>query len=73
MAAFLTGAILAVTDPVAVIAQLRILNAPEDLATLFEGESLFNDAAAVDTTWEWLGLLFNSQGSSNKLLVRKFF
>jgi CPA1 family monovalent cation:H+ antiporter len=47
MAALLTGAILAATDPVAVMAQLRSLNAPEDLSTLFEGESLFNDAAAV--------------------------
>lgn len=47
IAALLVGAILAATDPVAVMAQLRSLNAPEDLATLFEGESLFNDAAAV--------------------------
>ena len=47
MAALLTGAILAATDPIAVISQLRSQNAPEDLTTLFEGESLFNDATAV--------------------------
>lgn len=47
IAALLTGAILAATDPAAVIAQLRKARAPEDLATLFEGESLFNDATAV--------------------------
>lgn len=47
MAALLAGAILAATDPIAVIAQLKAQNAPEDLATLFEGESLFNDASAV--------------------------
>ena len=47
MAALLTGAILAATDPIAVIAQLRSQNAPENLTTLFEGESLFNDASAV--------------------------
>jgi CPA1 family monovalent cation:H+ antiporter len=47
MAALLTGAILAATDPIAVMSQLRVSNAPEDLATLFEGESLFNDASAV--------------------------
>jgi len=46
-AAFLAGAILAATDPVAVISKLRTLNAPEELTTLFEGESLFNDATAV--------------------------
>ena len=47
IAALLTGAILAATDPIAVISQLKSLNAPEDLMTLFEGESLFNDASAV--------------------------
>lgn len=47
VAALLTGAILAATDPIAVISQLRTLKAPEDLTALFEGESLFNDASAV--------------------------
>lgn len=47
IAALLTGAILAATDPIAVISQLRALNAPEDLTALFEGESLFNDASAI--------------------------
>ncbi|MEM1402596.1 MAG: sodium:proton antiporter [Pseudomonadota bacterium] len=46
-AALLTGAILAATDPASVISQLRDAKAPEDLAMLFEGESLFNDATAV--------------------------
>jgi monovalent cation:H+ antiporter, CPA1 family len=43
----LAGAILAATDPIAVIAKMRDLRAPEELTTLFEGESLFNDATAV--------------------------
>lgn len=47
LAALLTGSILAATDPASVIEQLRNANAPEDLSTLFEGESLFNDATAV--------------------------
>lgn len=47
IAALLTGSILAATDPAAVIEQLRHAKAPEDLSTLFEGESLFNDATAV--------------------------
>ena len=46
-AALLTGAILAATDPIAVMSQLRASKAPEELATLFEGESLFNDASGV--------------------------
>ena len=47
IAAVLTGAILAATDPISVSAKLETLNAPEDLKTLFEGESLFNDATTV--------------------------
>ena len=47
IAALLTGVILAATDPIAVVAKLKAFNAPEDLATLVEGESLFNDASAI--------------------------
>ncbi len=47
MMAALTGAILSATDPVAVVATLERLQAPKDLATLFEAESLLNDATAV--------------------------
>jgi CPA1 family monovalent cation:H+ antiporter len=41
------GAIVAATDPVAVIATFRHLRAPRRLATLVEGESLLNDATAL--------------------------
>lgn len=47
IAAMITGGILAATDPASVIAKLRAQNAPENLSTLFEGESLFNDATVV--------------------------
>ncbi|WP_157533322.1 cation:proton antiporter [Microbulbifer sp. SSSA007] len=47
IAALLTGAILAATDPVSVVNKLRQEKTGEDLLTLVEGESLFNDAAAV--------------------------
>jgi CPA1 family monovalent cation:H+ antiporter len=47
IAALLTGAILAATDPVAVVNKLRQEKTGEDLLSLVEGESLFNDAAAV--------------------------
>lgn len=43
----LTGAILAATDPVAVIAVFRRLRVPALLSTIVECESLFNDAVAV--------------------------
>lgn len=45
--ALLLGSILSATDPVAVIALFRQLGAPKRLTVLVEGESLFNDAAAI--------------------------
>lgn len=45
--ALLLGAILAATDPIAVIAVFRRLRVPTDLAAIVEGESLFNDGAAI--------------------------
>lgn len=46
-AALLAGALLAATDPVAVVAQVKQLGAPTRLAVVLEGESLFNDATAI--------------------------
>jgi CPA1 family monovalent cation:H+ antiporter len=41
------GALIAATDPVAVIALLRALGVPRRLAVAMEGESLFNDGTAI--------------------------
>ena len=68
IAALLTGAILAATDPIAVIGQLRAQNAPEDLRTLFEGESLFNDATAVVLFTLLLGIAVGGGGEDNGFL-----
>jgi CPA1 family monovalent cation:H+ antiporter len=43
----LLGAILAATDPIAVVTLLRQLKAPSGLAAILEGESLFNDGTGV--------------------------
>ena len=45
--AFLIGAIVSATDPVAVVATMRQLRAPSRLVTLVDAESLFNDGTAV--------------------------
>jgi Na+:H+ antiporter len=45
--AFLLGAIVAATDPVAVVAAFRRVRIPADLRTLVEGESLSNDGVAL--------------------------
>jgi len=44
--AFLLGAILSPTDPVAVLGLFRQLKVDRDLLTIIEGESLFNDGIA---------------------------
>ena len=46
-ACLMLGAVLATTDPVAVVAVFRDIGAPPRLSILIEGESLFNDAAAI--------------------------
>jgi CPA1 family monovalent cation:H+ antiporter len=43
----LLGAIIAPTDPVSVLATFRSANVNEELATIVESESLFNDGIAV--------------------------
>lgn len=45
--ALLLGSIVATTDSAAVVAIFRDLGAPKRLLVLVEGESLFNDAAAI--------------------------
>lgn len=47
VACLLLGAIVATTDPVAVVAIFRDIGAPARLGRLVEGESLLNDAAAI--------------------------
>jgi CPA1 family monovalent cation:H+ antiporter len=44
---FVVGAMVAATDPAAVIATFRQLSSPRRLATLIESESLFNDGTAL--------------------------
>src|SRR5438477_3397555 len=43
----LLGAILAATDPIAVVTLLRRIRAPAGLASILEGESLLNDGTGV--------------------------
>ncbi len=45
--AWIFGALIAATDPVAVIAIFRKLGAPKRLEMILEGESLFNDGTAI--------------------------
>lgn len=58
-ACLLLGAIVATTDPAAVVAIFRDLGAPARLTRLVEGESLLNDAAAITLFTFLLGVLVN--------------
>jgi CPA1 family monovalent cation:H+ antiporter len=52
------GAIVATTDPVAVVGVFREVGAPKRLTTLVEGESLFNDAASIALYTVLLSVIF---------------
>ncbi|MEO1251847.1 MAG: cation:proton antiporter [Pseudomonadota bacterium] len=58
----LLGAIVSATDPVAVIALFKDLNAPKRLTVLVEGESLFNDATAIVISSILLSMLTMNAG-----------
>ena len=60
-ACLLVGAIVATTDPAAVIAIFRDLGAPGRLTRLVEGESLLNDAAAIALFAALLSLLITGR------------
>ena len=53
----LLGAVVATTDPAAVIAVFRDVGAPARLTRLVEGEALLNDAAAIVLFVVLLGMI----------------
>ncbi len=61
VACLLLGAIVATTDPVAVVAIFRDIGAPARLGRIVEGESLLNDAAAIVLFVILLGILTGTQ------------
>ncbi len=60
----LVGAIIATTDPIAVINVFKEVGAPRRLVNLVEGESLLNDAAAIALTTSLLALVIGLQAPS---------
>lgn len=72
----LLGAIVATTDPAAVIGIFRDAGAPRRLTILVEGESLLNDAAAITLYIVLVGLLTASgetDAAGAPLLFLRFF
>jgi len=58
--ALLFGALIAATDPVAVVALFRSLGVPKRLAVVAESESLFNDGTAIVVFNLVLGILLST-------------
>ena len=59
-ACLLLGAIVATTDPAAVVSIFKEVGAPKRLTTIVEGESLLNDAAAIALYAALIGIASNS-------------
>ncbi len=66
--AFIVGAIVSATDPVAVVATMRQLKAPPRLVTLIDAESLFNDGTAVLVYAIALGALSGGRSLSDDIV-----
>ena len=66
---FVVGAMVAATDPVAVVATFRRLGAPPRLQTLLEGESLFNDGTALVVFTIAIGAVSAEVGLAEGVLV----
>ena len=62
-AGLLVAAIVATTDPVAVVAVFREVGAPRRLTSIVEGESLLNDAAAIAVFAALLQIVIGQPGA----------
>lgn len=61
----LFGAIIAPTDPAAVLAVFQQLEAPSDLETIIKGESVFNDTVSVVLFTVLLDMVQSQRGTGN--------
>lgn len=68
--AFLLGAIVAATDPIAVVTLLRQVGAPRGLEAILDGESLFNDGTGVAVFAAVLGTILAGHPSAGDAVVR---
>jgi CPA1 family monovalent cation:H+ antiporter len=70
--ALVFGALIAATDPVAVVALFRTLGAPKRLQVLLEGESLLNDGTAIVLFNLMLGVALTGEFNIGRSVVQFF-
>jgi len=70
---FLLGAIVAATDPIAVVTLLRQVGAPRGLEAILDGESLFNDGTGVAVFAAVLGTILAGHPSAGDAVLRFLF
>jgi monovalent cation:H+ antiporter, CPA1 family len=66
----LLGAILAATDPIAVVTLMRQMKAPSGLSAILEGESLFNDGTGVAVFTAVLATILSGSPSIGDATIR---
>ncbi len=71
--ALLFGAIVSATDPISVLSIFRKLGINKRLSTIIEGESLFNDGAAVTLFQLILFVAVTGSSCSIPIIIGKFF
>jgi len=70
--ALVFGALIAATDPVAVVALFRSMGAPKRLQVLLEGESLLNDGTAIVLFNLMLGIALTGEFNLGRSVVEFF-
>jgi len=71
--ALIFGAVVAATDPIAVVGLFRSARAPKRLSVLLEGESLFNDGTAIVLFTLILAYVTGESSGDASSMVASFF